>query len=102
MKRTWRYSPDGSCVEVVRKRKTERHHAIIPDSMEPHRNMQTGQMVDSKTTHRRILRENGLIEFGNERDAFERAAHPLDYEKTADEAIPDSWARDLLEGAKNG
>ena len=38
---------------------------VMPD-IAPHKNMYTGEIVNSRSRHREILRDHGLIEIGNE------------------------------------
>lgn len=39
---------------------------VIKD-LEPHRNMQTGEIVSTRRRHREILRDYNLVEIGNEK-----------------------------------
>ena len=39
---------------------------IIQDTIQPYFNHASKEWVDSKTKHRRILRQHGLVEVGNE------------------------------------
>lgn len=52
--------------EYVPKHQRNRAHHVIQDTIKPYFNHQTKEWVDSKTQHRRILKQHGLIEVGNE------------------------------------
>lgn len=52
--------------EYVPKHCRNEAHIVIGDTLTPYFNHHTKEWVDSKTKHRRILREHGLIEIGNE------------------------------------
>jgi hypothetical protein len=45
---------------------------MIVSDIEPYRSMRTGEMIAGRAQHRAHLRQHGLIEIGNEWDAFTR------------------------------
>jgi hypothetical protein len=63
MKRTY-VLIDGEFVERKKDEKG-RYHYVIPD-IQPYRSMVDGQMVTSRSEHRRHLKANNCIEVGNE------------------------------------
>ena len=82
MRRRWRQIPGRGLVELdltPRARKPIAP-AIMVDSIRPYRHTVTGEMVDSRTQHKRILRERGLMEVGNEFDAWKREVENPDFD----------------------
>lgn len=63
MKRTY-ILVDGEFVERKKDAKG-RYHYVIPD-IQPYKSMIDGQMVTSRSEHRRHLKANNCIEVGNE------------------------------------
>lgn len=77
---------DGKLVEVkasitvseAAKRKPK-GPAIMADTMKPYWNANVGKWVASRSEHKRILRENNLIELGNEKDAWIKQVENPDF-----------------------
>ena len=82
MRRRWRQIEGVGLVELdmTPRRRKPVAPAIRVDSIRPYRHTVTGEMVDSRTKHKRILRERGLIEIGNEYDAWKREVENPDFD----------------------
>lgn len=80
--RRWIQIPGRGLVEVDPRPRARKPVApsIRADSIKPYRNTYTGEVVESRTQHRRILKENGLIELGNEFDAWQREVRNPDFD----------------------
>jgi hypothetical protein len=63
MKRTY-VLVDGEFVERKRDERG-RYHYVLPD-IQPYKSMIDGQMVTSRSQHRRLLKAAGCVEIGNE------------------------------------
>jgi hypothetical protein len=57
---------DGQLIEKHLAMPEEVNAPFIQGDIQPHRNMVTGEIVTTRSRHRNILREHGLIEVGNE------------------------------------
>lgn len=80
MRRKFRFV-DGKLTEVFKgPPRQPKAPAILTDSIEPYWNAHAGEQVDSRTRHNQILRENGLIELGNEWDAWKGEVHNPDFD----------------------
>jgi hypothetical protein len=64
MKRTYIYV-DGEMVEKPSSIRRN-YHYVIQDEMKPYKSMIDGRTINSRTQHKRHLRENKCIEIGNE------------------------------------
>jgi hypothetical protein len=106
MKRTY-VLIDGEFVERKKDEKG-RYHYVIPD-IQPYRSMVDGQMVTSRSEHRRHLKANNCIEVGNEDPSkhirhekpdtsrLERLKYEINKRMTNDQA--DRLLRDLRQHA---
>jgi hypothetical protein len=106
MKRTY-VLIDGEFVERKKDEKGQ-YHYVIPD-IQPYRSMVDGQMVTSRSEHRRHLKANNCIEVGNEDPSkhirhekpdtsrLERLKYEINKRMTNDQA--DRLLRDLRQHA---
>jgi hypothetical protein len=65
-------------VEEYRPRSRDSFHSVIEDTMEPAIHPCTGEMIDSKRKFRKITREHGCEEVGNERLDYYKGANMPD------------------------
>ena len=56
---------NGELVEKIKSRKSDHHY--VQDDIKPYQSMINGQMITSRSQHRRHLKANGCIEIGNEK-----------------------------------
>ena len=70
MKRTYIWV-DGEMVEKPSSVRRN-HHYVIQDENKPYKSMSDGRMIDSRTKHKRHLKENNCFEIGNEEFAPKR------------------------------
>jgi hypothetical protein len=56
---------NGELVEKIKLRKSDHHY--VQDDIKPYQSMINGQMITSRSQHRRHLKANGCIEVGNEK-----------------------------------
>jgi len=66
MTRTTYVMRDGKLVEKHLIASEQVNAPFVQGDITPHRSMVTGEMVTTRSRHRNILREHGLIEVGNE------------------------------------
>lgn len=59
--------------------------SVMPD-IQPHRNMLTGEIVESRSRHRQILKEHGLVEIGDQHHAHQRQIEQRKKEQEKKEA----------------
>lgn len=52
--------------DAVRHARSDLPTPMLMSDLPEHRNMATGEMVSSRSRHREILRQHGLVEVGNE------------------------------------
>lgn len=66
MRRRWIYK-DGEAIEVSRDyvelRQTD--YRVLPD-IQPYQNMLDGREISSRSRHREFIRDNNLVELGND------------------------------------
>ena len=55
---------NGELVEKIKSRKSDHHY--VQDDIKPYKSMINGQMITSRSQHRRHLKRKGCIEVGNE------------------------------------
>jgi len=69
---------DGELVEVGKDYVPEprNSHYVMPD-IKPYKSMVTGEMVESRSRHRDILRQHNLTEVGNETKHLLNRAGPI-------------------------
>lgn len=60
--------------------------SVIPD-IQPHKNMATGEIVTSRSRHRQILKERGLVEIGDQHHAIQREKEQRKKEQEKKESI---------------
>lgn len=62
-------------LDLTAPRPPSRAPTVVSD-IEPYRSMRTGERIAGRAQHREHLRRFGLVEVGNEWDAFTRPQHP--------------------------
>lgn len=98
-RRRWVYPSDGSPpYEITGRRERGRHHFVIGDSLDPHVNHKTGEVVDSRTRHNQILREYGMVEIGNETTEFMKVANTNPFSEPDTSAVTPQLAKEILSG----
>lgn len=70
MRRRWIYK-DGEAIEVSRDYTAYRQvdYRVLPD-IEPYQNMLDGREITSRSRHREFIRDNNLVELGNDSSLF--------------------------------
>jgi hypothetical protein len=56
---------DGELVEKIKPQRSREHY--VQDDIKPYKSMINGQMITSRSQHRRHLKAHGCIEVGNEK-----------------------------------
>jgi len=99
MKRT--YVLRGRKLVEKPKRRYEAKAPMVIGDIQPYFCHQTGSYISSRSEHRQMLREHGMIEVGNEWDAFSDQPHLRDFEPTDESSDAPQWAIDeISEGLK--
>lgn len=77
-RRRWVYV-DGNAyevgVDILPEPKVETHH-VMPD-IKPYKSQVTGEVVESRSRHRDILRQHNLVEIGNEVPTLMKKVGPI-------------------------
>lgn len=60
--------------------------SVMPD-IQPYKSMATGQMIESRAQHRRMLKSNGLVEIGDQHAAHQKQIEQRKAEKAKQESV---------------
>lgn len=87
-----KFIPVAQYHALDRARRSQKHSDALPTPMvmgdlTEHRNIATGEVVSSRSRHREILREHGLVELGNERIEPRRPYEPQGVEQDMKQAF---------------
>lgn len=76
MRRRWVFDK-GTLIEITDGRTVEspRSAMVMPD-IQPYKSMLTGELVNSRSRHRELLRQHGCVEVGNDSSLY-HAPRPL-------------------------
>jgi hypothetical protein len=66
VRRSWVYDEKGNATEIGEARAVEQKAAMVMGDIQPYKSMVTGEMINSRSTHREHLKAHHLVEVGNE------------------------------------